>query len=74
LLRNAVPINKAEEYVNDYEITPQYEYTWNEKEKKVEVIEKPWTILDDQGTASFSLLAPPVVVSLLKQLVTALGL
>ncbi|MFA5386931.1 MAG: nucleoside monophosphate kinase [Candidatus Paceibacterota bacterium] len=74
LLRNAVPIDKAEEYVNDYEITPQYEYKWNDKEGRVEVIEKPWTILDDQGTASFSLLAPPVVVSLVKQLITALGL
>jgi adenylate kinase family enzyme len=74
LLRNAVPIDKAEEYVNDYEITPQYEYNWNEKEKKVEIVEKPWTILDDQEIASFSLLAPPIVVSMLKQLIAALGL
>jgi adenylate kinase family enzyme len=73
-IRNAIPIDKADEYVNDYEITPQYEYTWNAATKKVDVVENPWTIIDDHGTPSFSLLAPPAVLSLVKQLVAALGL
>lgn len=69
LLRNSVPAKEAEQVVDDYEITPEYSYQWDEKEKKVKIVEKPWTILDDQGVQSYSLLAAPVVVSLIKQMV-----
>ncbi|MBU3934790.1 nucleoside monophosphate kinase [Patescibacteria group bacterium] len=68
LLRNSVPIDKTKEFVDDYEITPGYSYAWNEKEKKIEVMKKPWEFLDDQGVRSNSLMPPPVVVSLIKQL------
>lgn len=74
LLRNSIPVKEAEKFVDDYEITPQYSYQWLEKEKKVKIIEKPWLILDDQGRESYSLLAPPVVVSLIKQMIEVLGL
>jgi len=74
LLRNSVPIDKVQEYVDDYEITPGYSYEWDEKTKKVNVIEKPWEIPDDEGVPSNSLLPPPVVVSLIKQMVEALAL
>ncbi|MBU4275000.1 nucleoside monophosphate kinase [Patescibacteria group bacterium] len=74
LLRNSVPINKVKEFVDDYEITPGYSYVWDKKERKIEVIKKPWEFLDSQGVPSNSLMPPPVVVSLIKQLVKALDL
>ena len=74
LLRNSVPIKEAEKFVDDYEITPEYTFEWSEKEKKVKIKEKPWIILDDEGIPSYSLLAPPVVVSLIKQIVEVLGI
>lgn len=72
LLRNTVPVDKAEEYLNDYEVTPEYVYEL--EGEKVKVIEKPWKVEDDNGIPSYSLMPPPVVISLLKQLVKALGL
>ncbi len=74
LLRNAIPTSETKDATDDYEITPEYVYAFNEKENKVETSEKPWQILDDQGVPSNSLMPPPVVVSLIKQLVKALGL
>ncbi len=73
-LRNSFPVSKAKAYVDDYEITPEYYYVWNEKKQKAEVKEKPWVVRDDQGINSYSLLPPPVVVSLIKQTVKALNL
>lgn len=72
LLRNTVPTDKAEEYLNDYEITPEYVYEL--EGNKVRVIEKPWQVEDDNGVSSYSLMPPPVVVSLIKQLVKVLEL
>ncbi len=74
LLRNSVPVAEANNYVDDYEITPEYVYQWNDKEGRVEVREKPWIIKDDDGIDSYSLLPPPVVVSFIKQLTRILGL
>lgn len=74
LLRNSVPKDKAKELVDDYEITPEYSYEWDEKNKEVKIIEKPWQILDDDKVPCYSLMPPPVVVSLIKQLTEALGL
>jgi len=68
LLRNSVPRAKVKDFVDDYEITPEYTYEWLSKEKKVRVKERPWQVLDDKGEPSFSLLPAPVVVSLIKQL------
>ena len=72
LLRNSIPEGKVKETADDYEITPEFSYEFNDG--KVETKEKPWEINDDEGTLSNSLMPPPVVVSLIKQLVQVLGL
>lgn len=74
LLRNAVPVEVAKENVDGYEITPEYRYEWNEAEGKVEVKEIPWTLTDEEGNAFYSLMAPPVVVSLIHQMSESLNL
>jgi len=35
LLRNSVPVTEAKNFVDDYEITPEYVLEWNKKSKKV---------------------------------------
>jgi adenylate kinase family enzyme len=74
LLRNAVPVEKAKEYVDGYEITPEYVYEYDESTKTVKTLEKPFVVKDDEGVEVYSLLAPPVAVSLIKQLVKVLGI
>ena len=74
LLRNSVPADSAEEFVNDYEITPEYCCDWDKDKKVVKTTEKPWQTLDDNNISSYSLMPPPVVVSLIKQMVKVLGL
>jgi adenylate kinase family enzyme len=74
LLRNSIPAKESSKYVDDYEITPEYSYQWLDKTKSVKIIEKPWQMLDARGIPSYSLLPPPVVVSLIKQMVEALDL
>jgi len=66
LLRNSVPVKKAKKLVDDYEITPEYYYEG--EGDKIETKERPFTVKDDEDVESYSLLAPPVVVSLVKQL------
>jgi len=70
LLRNSLPVDKAKEYVNDYEITPEFYYEL--KDGKPITLQKPWQVKDDDGAPSYSLLAAPVVVALIKQLAEAL--
>jgi len=72
LLRNAIPVERAKEYVDDYEITP--EYYFEIENGKIVKKQKPWKFLDDQGRESFSLLPQPVVVSLIKQIVEILNI
>lgn len=72
LLRNSVPANKKEELVDDYELTPEYVYHY--KDGKVEVEERPWQAKDDNGEDCYSLMPPPVVVSLIKQMVEVLDI
>lgn len=74
LLRNSIPADKVKEFTDDYEITPEYVYKFNDKEDRVAINEKPWEVKDDKGILSNSLMPPPVVVSLIKQLVMALDL
>lgn len=74
LLRNSIPAEKAKEFIDDYEITPTYSYKFSEKDEKVKITRKPWQVSDDQGILSYSLLAPAVVVSLIKQMKEVLGL
>lgn len=74
LLRNHIPVAVAKKFYDLYEITPEYKFKWNAKKKKVEVIEKPWIVKDDNGVDSYSLLAPPVLVTLIKQMAEVLDL
>ena len=74
LLRNSIPVGKTKEIADDYEITPGYVYNFDEKTNKVETTETLWEVKDDEGNLSNSLMPPPVVVSLIKQLVNTLGL
>lgn len=73
-LRNSVPVETAVTAVDDYEITPAYEYGRDEAAGRILVKEKPWVVKDDAGVPSYSLLPPAVVVSLIKQVVNILGL
>ena len=73
-LRNSVPASQAKEYIDDYEITPSYRYKWDESSEKVEVIEEPWVIKDEEGVLSYSLLPATVVVGLIKQTAQIMGL
>lgn len=73
LLRNAVPVDRVEELVDKYEITPEYYFEHNDSTGEVKTLEKPWVVKDDEGVEVHSLLAPPVVVSFIKQLAKALG-
>lgn len=67
-LRNSIPLKEAAHYVDDYEITREYEYVWNEDKEIIETRTKNWVVNDDRGRPSVSLLPPPVFVSLVKQL------
>lgn len=67
LLRNSIPAKEAKKLIDDYEITPEYVYELEEN-NNVKTREKSWIIKDDDGKDAYSLLAPPVTVSLIKQL------
>lgn len=73
LLRNSVPVAQAKDLVDDYEITPEYvlEHVGG---GKVKVSTKPWIVKDDEGIDSYSLLAQPVALGMIKQIVDVLGL
>ncbi len=71
-LRNSIPVKEAEKFVDDYEITPEYIFEWDGE--KIIKKERLWIIKDDEGVDSYSLLPPPVVVSLITQLVQVLNL
>jgi hypothetical protein len=72
-LRNAIPVDLAADFIDDYEITPEFTYEKDE-EGKVAIVEKGYTVKDDNGIESYSLLAPPVVVAMVKQIVKILDL
>ena len=71
-LRNSIPKSVARNYVDDYEITPEYYYELDGK--KVTVKERHWVIKDAAKKPPYSLLPPPVVVSLIKQVTDVLHL
>lgn len=73
-LRNSLPAAHALEYVDDYELTPTYRYKYHPDTKKVEILEEPWVINDENGIPSHSLLSAPVALSLIKQTAEVLGL
>lgn len=67
-LRNAIPVDQASEMVDQYEITPEYTFSYDESSEKVVTTEGPWVTKDDAGVDSYSLLAAPVVLSLIYQI------
>lgn len=67
-LRNSVPVDGYNEYIDDYERTMINEYSWNEKNGRVESREIEWIVNDDDGVPSYSLYAAAVVVQFIKQL------
>jgi len=73
-LRNSIPVDQAKDLVDAYEITPAYDYKYDESTQSVKITEQPWTILDDNGHESYSLLPAPIGVALIKQIAQALGL
>jgi len=73
-LRNSIPAERAKDFVDDYEITPAYRYELDATTAEVKVIEEPWTVKDDGGVWSYSLLPAPVAVALIKQVAGVLGL
>ena len=73
LLRNAMPVELASEYADEYELTPMYNYEVREDEKVI-TKETPWIIEDDEGIKVHSLMAPAVLLSFIKQLSNALEL
>jgi len=73
LLRNTIPVEETKNTADDYEITPEFVYSVDSSGKVV-TTEKAWEVKDDSGTTSNSLMPPPVVGSLIKQLVQVLGL
>ena len=74
LLRNAIPVSKSKSHADKYEITPEYYYQHKEGSSDAEIKEKPWVVKDDEGEDVYSLQAPPVALSMIKQLVKVLGL
>lgn len=73
-LRNSVPVNSASQYIDDYERTPAYSYEHDAVTGKVTIIEEPWTIKNDDGVESYSLLPPAVVCGLIDQIARTLKL
>lgn len=73
-LKNGIEVSVAKDYVDEYEITPEFEFEYDEKERKVIVKKKPFVVKDDFNRDVYSLLAPPVVLCLIKQLVDVLNL
>ncbi len=74
LLRNAMPVDKVDEFADKYELTPEYYYKYDESNDTIETLERPWVVKDDEGEEVYSLQAAAVMPNLLKQLVKAFGL
>jgi adenylate kinase family enzyme len=72
LLRNHIPVFESKKFDN-YEITPQFDYVLGKKGKVV-VKESPWVVKDDNGVDSHSLMAPAVIITMLRQMVEIIGL
>jgi len=72
-LRNSIPVSEASVTADDYELTPAYSFELDEN-KKIKVIETPWTVTDDNGAESYSLMPAPVALSLIKQIAKTLKL
>lgn len=74
LLRNSGPMTEASTYVDDYEMTPSYDYELDSTTNQVKILESPWVVPNDEDVPSYSLLPPAVVISLIKQVAQVLNL
>lgn len=74
LVRNSIPVNLAKTHTDNYEITPKYVHKWDKTNKKVISNTEPWVIKDDKNRRVYSLLAPAVMISLVKGLTKTLNL
>ena len=72
-LRNSIPVSEAAATTDNYELTPAYSFEIDEA-KKIKVIETPWTVTDDDGVESYSLMPAPVALSLIRQIAKVLKL
>jgi adenylate kinase family enzyme len=72
-LRNSIPEDSSKEFVDAYEISPSYAFK-KEPDGKIQTIETPWVVNDDDGIPAVSLLPAPVTVAMIKQIATVLGL
>lgn len=73
-LRNAIPAATALDFVDPYELTPEYHYQRDPATGVVKTLERPWTVKDDEDTESYSQLPAAVVLALIKQAAKVLGL
>ncbi|MDP4001540.1 MAG: nucleoside monophosphate kinase [bacterium] len=71
-LRNAIPQKEAKKMVDEYELTPSYNYEF--RNGSILITEEPWTVKDEQGVQSHSLLPAAVAVALIKQVAKVLDL
>lgn len=65
--KNSFPADQAKNLCDDYEITPEFYY---EKDSTGKIITKtkPWTFVDDEGNQAISLMAPTVMIGIIRQL------
>ncbi|MFH1171731.1 MAG: nucleoside monophosphate kinase [bacterium] len=73
LLRNSIPVDVIKQHVDDYEITPAYDYAYDAATKNISILQQPWVVNDDEGKPSNSLLPAAVVISLIRQTARVLG-
>lgn len=66
LIRNDIPLSNYKEFVEDYEVTPQYSY--EDINGTVKVSTNPWVIKSDDDTDVVSLASPAVAVSMASQI------
>ncbi len=71
-LYNSIPVSKAKDYAEEYEITPSFSYSLD-KNGKVQIKRGPFT-LEEKGEKYISLLPAATTLQCLKQLVEVLGL
>lgn len=67
LVRNSIPVDKANDVTEHYEITPEYVFEHTENGEVI-VKETPWIVKDDDGVDSYSLLAAAAVASMIYQI------
>lgn len=68
LIRNSIPVDKAMDVADEYELTPEFYYEGGKDGSNVKTLTKPWEVEDDTGVMSHSVMAPMGVVSMIHQI------